>query len=295
MNDKDLNNFLCLADHLHFGQAAKELHMSASALTRCIQKIEEELKTSLFIRQQKKISLTHAGTLFHQYAIKSLKDKEHFLKKITPETNELSGEVKIFCSVTACLSLIPEVLQYFQEQFPNIHINLQTGDAAEALERLRKHHVDFAIAALPDELESSIRTFSMTTTPLVFIKPKQHSKLEHILSKKKKDWSEIPFILPEKGLARKRLDQCFLENNISPNIYSQVSGNEALLAMVHLGCGVGIVPGLVLEHSPLKHQVEVVDLGLKLQEYQIALCTLNSHLEDHIFKTFWENFRQKNS
>ena len=56
------------------------------------------------------------------------------------------------------------------------------------------------------------------------------------------------------------------------NIYADVSGNEAIIAMVSLGCGIGIVPGLVLEQSPIKNEVQIFEIkpGLKVFIYSLT-------------------------
>ncbi|RJX28067.1 MAG: HTH-type transcriptional activator IlvY, partial [Desulfurivibrio sp.] len=59
----------------------------------------------------------------------------------------------------------------------------------------------------------------------------------------------------ERGLGRRRLDKWFQERGITPNIYAQVAGNEAIITMVGLGCGIGVVPQLVLDKSPMLDQV----------------------------------------
>jgi LysR family positive regulator for ilvC len=61
----------------------------------------------------------------------------------------------------------------------------------------------------------------------------------------------MPIILPEHGVARKRFEQWFrLRYGGRPNVYAQVSGQEALVSMVALGCGIGLSPIVVVDNSP---------------------------------------------
>ena len=59
-------------------------------------------------------------------------------------------------------------------------------------------------------------------------------------------------VLPEFGLARDAVDRWFRDKKLRPRVYSEVAGNEAILALVSLGCGVGVLPRLVVERSPLR-------------------------------------------
>jgi len=101
------------------------------------------------------------------------------------------------------------------------------------------------------------------------------------------DWHRIPVILAERGLSRVRIDRWFKEKEIQPNIYAEVAGNEALLAMVSLGCGVGVVPQLVLEKSPLKDRVRVFEVDPDLTPFTIGACTLEKHLTHPVIGAFW--------
>ena len=85
---------------------------------------------------------------------------------------------------------------------------------------------------------------------------------------------QTPFINADFGLSRERTDQWFREKGIVPNIYAQVAGNEAIIAMVALGCGVGVVPGLVLEKSPLKEQIDILPVYPELKSFSIGICTM---------------------
>src|SRR5690625_6778091 len=72
-------------------------------------------------------------------------------------------------------------------------------------------------------------------------------------------------IISAEGLARERFDQWCRQQNLQPNIYAEVKGNEAIVSMVSLGFGVGLVPKIVLNNSPLADRVELLpeqpDLG----------------------------------
>jgi len=84
------------------------------------------------------------------------------------------------------------------------------------------------------------------------------------------------------------LDQWLKKEHILPNIQSEVFGNEALIAMVRLGCGIGIVPQLVLEKSPFKKEVRILKNAPELEPYTIGLCATKRSLTRPAVQTFWE-------
>lgn len=61
----------------------------------------------------------------------------------------------------------------------------------------------------------------------------------------------MPFIMADQGPVRRRIELWFRRNKISnPMIYATVGGHEAMVSMVALGCGVALLPEVVLENSP---------------------------------------------
>jgi len=94
-------------------------------------------------------------------------------------------------------------------------------------------------------------------------------------------------IIPDHGLSRDRIDQWFAKENFIPKIYSQVAGNEAIIVMVSLGCGIGLVPRMVLEKSPFFNQVKILEGAPKLPPFNIGLCTRKNNVDNPRVKALW--------
>jgi len=73
-----------------------------------------------------------------------------------------------------------------------------------------------------------------------------------------------------------------------PKIYSQVAGNEAIIVMVALGCGIGLVPKLVLEKSQLVNQVQIIKNAPELKPFTIGLCTRQQNLDNPRVRALWD-------
>jgi len=98
-------------------------------------------------------------------------------------------------------------------------------------------------------------------------------------------------ILSETGLARRRVDDWFRRLKIQPEIYAQVAGNEAIVSMVSLGFGVGVVPKIVLDNSPLSNKVRVLKIKPELQAYDVGLFALEKKLRNPVIEAFWAQIR----
>ena len=95
-------------------------------------------------------------------------------------------------------------------------------------------------------------------------------------------------VLSETGLARNRVEKWFKARGIKPVIYAQVTGNEAIVSMVSLGFGVGVVPALVVENSPKQAKVKILEVEQPLVPFEIGICTLARKLSNPLIRAFWD-------
>jgi len=95
-------------------------------------------------------------------------------------------------------------------------------------------------------------------------------------------------ILPRHGLARKWINAHFRDEKIKPEIYADIAGNEAIIAMVGLGCGIGLVPKLVLMESSHHKEVIILETELELPPYKVGFCIRENKLKSRIVQAFWE-------
>ena len=297
MDDRSLKQFINLADSLHFGRASEASNVSPSALSRSIARIEEEVGVTLFERNNRSVSLTHAGQLFLGYARETLGEWDTIRNTLMAEAAELHGEVSMYCSVTASYSFLFEILARFRQSYPSVEIKLHTGDPEDAIPRVLSGSEDIAIGARPGRLPAGLAFKPIAVSPLVFIAAKEanpeRNEPEHDepLKATSVTWKNTPLILPERGLARRRVDDWFRKRGISPQVYAQVAGNEAIVSMVSLGFGVGVVPQIVLENSPLADKVRVLEVEPQLKSYEVGLFTLEKKLGSPIIKAFWDKLK----
>jgi LysR family positive regulator for ilvC len=285
-----LRLFLHLSESLHFGRTSRACHISQSALSRLVQRLERDIGWPLLERDQRTVKLTLEGQRFAAHARDTLDRWRELQKGLGGSAaNELAGTISLFASVTACQSFLPRVLNAFRQAYPDIHIQLETGYAADALEMLREGAVDVAVAALPDRVPASLVTRVLLHTPLVFVAPASPCEVARQVEKNPISWGEVPIVLPATGLARAAVDRWFRRKRIAPRIYSEVPGSEAILSLVSLGCGVGIVPRIVVDKSPLRAEVRPLEVEPRLGEFHVGVCTPRRRLKSPLVKAFWDS------
>jgi LysR family positive regulator for ilvC len=229
MDIRSLELFQHLASSLHFGKTAESTFVSPSTLSRSIQRLEEECGTTLFVRDNRKVKLTAAGSKLLGFSQQMLTEWKKVKWELQQEHQQLQGELSLFCSVTASQSHFPKELAFL----------------------------------------------SLGEIPLLLIAPKDTllNRLEQV------DWPQHSFILPESGPSKRIVHHWFAEQGIRPRIYATVAGNEAIVSMVALGCGLGIVPQVVLDHSTIGQKVNRIVLD-DIEPHQLGLCCLRKRVDE---------------
>ncbi|MBN2627883.1 MAG: HTH-type transcriptional activator IlvY [Spirochaetales bacterium] len=281
MEFEQLRQFLTLVETEHFARAAKKCGLSPSAFTRSIKRLEENFGFELFERDNRSVRLTYGGNLFREYARDILDRMGEFEFRAAGGMGSLKGEISIYGSITACYSILPPFIESFRKQYQDIHVRLETGEAQDALTTVAENQVDVSVIMKPDDMPLTLDFLPIMTTPLVFV---AHQDMDLSGSV---DLDEVPLVLLSGGLARERTDEWFRNKGLQPNIYAQVNSNEAILALVNLGCGVGVLPELVLKKSPFHSHLKILDLKPDLEPYVVGLCMQKKRKINPLVMAFW--------
>ena len=292
MDIRSYQIFLTLAQTRHFGRTATQCNLSPSAVSRQLQRLESQVGHRLVDRDNRHVQLTPAGRHFLEYARKAVGDWQQLRGELTANHNELTGEVSVFGSVTATYSMLTQILPAMRESYPGVEIKLRTGDQADGIAHVLEGAEDTAIIATPDRLDDKLVTLPLRPTPLVLIGPNTPSALSTQLDRCidegcEPDWSDIPMVLAERGLARERLLAHLQSVNQKPLIYAQVAGHEAVVSIVSLGFGVAVVPELVIEHSPKRQTIRVLPWLRGLEPFALGLCAREDRANDPLLRAFW--------
>ena len=233
-------------------------------------------------RSQRQIQLTSAGKVFAQYVRSALDEWDAVRDAVQAETQVLRGAIRVYCSVTASYSFLHALLADFRQRHPYVELYINTGDSDQALSRVMSGEEDLAIGALPQRLPKGLAFKSIAKSGLVFVAG------ESMVMDQTIDWSSVPMIVPETGVVRDRVNQWFYEKSLTPDVFAQVKGSEAIVSMASLGLGVGVVPKIVVDNSPLKARVRVLSVRPKLEPIQVGLFCLEKRTMLPLIQALWE-------
>lgn len=148
-----LKYFLTVAREENITAAAQSLHVTQPTLSKQLKELEDELGTQLFIRGNRKITLTEDGMFLRKRAqeILDLTRKTEIELKESDEI--ISGDVYIGGGETEAIRILAKVVKQITEEYPLIHFHLYSGNANDVTERLDRGLLDFGILIEPVDLK----------------------------------------------------------------------------------------------------------------------------------------------
>jgi len=144
MEIRVLKYFMAIVTEQSILAAAESLHLSQPTLSRQIKDMEEELGKQLFIRGSRKITLTEEGIILRKRAEEILDLVQKAENEITL-SNLICGDIFIGTGETDGVRFIAKAAKMLNEQYPDIHYNIVSGDAVDIIEKLDRGLIDFAV------------------------------------------------------------------------------------------------------------------------------------------------------
>lgn len=140
-----LRYYLAVAREQNITAAAERLHVTQPTLSKQLMDLEYELGKQLFIRGKRKITLTQEGEFLRQRAqeIVDLSDKTELAFKSGDDT--VIGDIHIGCGETEGMRTLIKVMKELNNDYPDIHFHLYSGNDEDVSERLNKGLVDFGL------------------------------------------------------------------------------------------------------------------------------------------------------
>lgn len=147
MEMDQLRNFLSVAELGNFTRAAESIGLSQPALSRSIQRLEEELGQPVFERKSRSVALTDAGTLLRSRAQQVITLIEDAKSEICDDGK--SGRIRLGAIPTIAPFFLPERLREFSKRYPEASIVVQEETTEKLLKRCTDGELDLAVLALP--------------------------------------------------------------------------------------------------------------------------------------------------
>ena len=234
-----LEQFVALARTKNFTRAAEELNLSQSALSRAIQKLEDQLGQPLFERKPREVMLTDHGELLFERAQQILKLMQDMFSELSEAGRR--GRIRLGAIPTIAPYLLPRLLSSFSKAHPEISVIVQEDTTENLIKRCSHGEIDLAILALPI-LAKQLQIEALFDEELLLVLP-----LGHPLAAAKAvaiDAVEgFPFVmLSEAHCLSDNIASFCRRKSVQPVTVERTSQLTTLQELVTLNHGVSIVP-----------------------------------------------------
>ncbi len=260
LSSRDLEAFLALAQARHFTRAAEACHLSQSAFSQKIARIEQAAGVALFARSTRQVALTPEGKVFAEEVRRIQQDLRHALAHLNDLATRRVGKVAVAALPSVAATWLPRVLAGYRQAHPNIRLTLHDALADGGLALLREGRVDLAITAGGDLREFEVTELAQERFFLVC--PQGHA----LAARRSVSLAQLegqPMVhLARSSSVRKRLEQAGV--SAQPDSL-EVEHLATVAALVAQGFGISVVPELTLFHFQREGlaQVPVRDASLR--------------------------------
>ncbi|MBI4443740.1 MAG: LysR family transcriptional regulator [Acidobacteria bacterium] len=171
MELRHLLYFLAVAEELHFGRAARRVHISQPPFSRQIQQLETELGVQLLNRTKRKVELTDAGRVLVGEARLILQEVERAAGLVKEADRQKLSRLVVGCPPPN--NLVLRILRVFAERYPEVHILVKSLLTPQQIEALRDGLIDVGFLSLPVDREGLVIE-TILREQLVVALPKNH-------------------------------------------------------------------------------------------------------------------------
>lgn len=245
MTITQLQYVLAVAEHKNFTLAAEKCFVTQPTLSMQIQKIEEELKVQIFDRSKKPIQLTEIGQKIVNQAKNIVIEADRIKDIVEHQKGFIGGEFRLGIIPTIMPTLLPMFLNNFIKKYPKVKLIIEELNTDEIILRLKKGHLDAAIAATPLE-DEKIKEIVLYYEPFVAYIPDNFA-ISHKNEIEVSDLNLDDILLLQDGHCFRDgiLNLCKTQDINAANSFQLESGSfETLIKLADEGLGTTLLPYL---------------------------------------------------
>jgi LysR family transcriptional regulator of abg operon len=273
-------------------QAARQLFLSQSSITKSIQQLEQSIGVELLQRTAQGVVPTNAGRALIGRAVAI----ENELREARNDIDDLlglgSGEVRIAASPTVATSLLPRTVVEFKKQRPKATLQLHEAVYPEVLLKIRKGDFDFAVCLVADWVEDETVSFEILVKDRVV----PAVRAGHPLERRRMTLTELlsaDWVIYRRGRSgRDVFEQTFIAAGLEPPRSTiECSSFTCLRSLIERGDYVTLLPHRMLLDPTLRRSLSPIDMQSDMPSWNVAIVYRAQQEMSPLCKTFLETLR----
>ena len=249
MDTQSLAAFVEVAQAGSFSRAGETLHLSQPAVSKRVAALEGQLRTPLFDRVGRRVTLTDAGRALLPYAKQALLDIEEGRRALSHMSTRVAGRLSIGTSHHIGLHRLPPVLRAFTQKHPDVDLDIHFMDSEVACQQVLAGRLELGVVTLPSQPLPHLESRLAWDDPLAFVVGPGHP----LLRRKKvrlATLAEYPAVLPDEATYTHRIVRAALQKHgVAPRIRLATNYLETLKMLASIGLGWSVLPRSMLDRS----------------------------------------------
>jgi DNA-binding transcriptional LysR family regulator len=241
LETRQLLAFKTIVESGGFTKAARQLHLTQSALSHQIKTLETQLGTQVFARIGKRVTLTQAGEVLLRYTLPILRQLLEARQTLAQLQEPGYGRLRVSSATYSCYQILPYVLREFHTVYPHVELFVAAEYTNKAVEGLLGGELDLGVFVLPPSTEGLI-VEQLCQDELVVIVAPSH----HWARRQRVQW---PDLATQMLITYDRASETFQkiqrelhDRGITLKETMEVQHGPAVMEMVKMGLGVAMVP-----------------------------------------------------
>jgi len=283
--------FCSVARHSSLVAAARELHLTPSAISHGLKALETEVGCRLFDRTGKKLLLNQAG--------------EHLLTQVQPPMAAIEAaaesvkrlgkwgqtRLRIGAPASACQYILPPVIRELKKSFGNATLQIESGDMADMVQLIQQNRIDLALGLTPNDT-AGLEIRPVFSDELLFVFSPSHSWVS-ARTISREDLRVQPLILYQRtSLTAQTMEAYFHSLDLVPSTIMEIASTEAIKELVKLNLGVSVMAPWAADRELVRGSLRMRPLGSKPVRRHWVVASLAGRRLSLIEETFCRLCRQ---
>jgi len=253
MELNQLETFLAVAEERSFSRAAVRLHRTQPAVSQVIRKLEASVGETLFDRAARDGSLTAAGVLLRDYALRLMALRREAASALDELKSLERGSLQLAANEYTCMYLLP-VIDRFRREFPQVSVAVHRTLASRIPEELNLRTFELGMISFrPDPVQ--FRTLAVYADSLAFIVSPRHALAGRERVSITELGGELFVAHNVASPLRQKVIESFQRYRTPLNMAIELPTIEAIKRFVAMGNGVALVP-----HLTVARELEIGEL-----------------------------------
>ena len=301
---KNFEYFLAIIEEGSISKASEREYISQPSLSKYLKRLESNLGVELFDRNSYPLKLTHTGERYYKYGIKVMELEKQLQREFTEICRDERGEIKFGLALWRGSHILPLILPYFKNVYPNITVSITEGKSQFLINELINERIDFALMNLPLYMDfSKIQYDILMEEEILLAGNINHPLVSQTIATKDcvskfpsidiKDLEEELFVITKQGQnLTNAISYLFSKKGLNPQNTFETENLTTAINLVSAGLGFTFIPEDGVRAEIIPNNIKVFSLKDSNLLWPLAIVYKKNTYVTNVSKLFIDSLKK---